>query len=86
MGAQPAIVFLGFGRTPLQEKSCPNFFMLNMLLEVIQMIARNYDPSDLRTTTIEKLFYRQIRDITMKTAGVNDKMRTFDLQFSDSWL
>ncbi|MFC1755031.1 hypothetical protein ACFL96_16830 [Thermoproteota archaeon] len=50
------------------------------------MITRNYDPSDLRTTTIEKLFYRQIRNITMKTAGVNEKMRTFDLQFSDSWI
>ena len=50
------------------------------------MIARRYDPSDMSTSTIEKLFYRQIRELTMKTTGVNEKMRSFDLQFSDSWL
>jgi hypothetical protein len=52
------------------------------------MIARkyDYDPSDVRTTTIEKLFYRQIKELTMRSAGVDTKMKTFDLQFSDGWL
>ena len=43
----------------------------------------NPDPSDIRNDTIQQLFYRQVRSMTMKTS--NDKMRTFDLQFSDAW-
>ncbi|MBU0461038.1 MAG: hypothetical protein KJ574_00470 [Nanoarchaeota archaeon] len=52
------------------------------------MITRNYDfdPSDISTTTIEKIFYKQIRDLTMKSAGIDAKMKTFDLQFSDCWI
>lgn len=42
------------------------------------------DPSDLSNTTIQQLFYRQIRSLSMKQS-VNDKMNTFDVQFSDSW-
>lgn len=48
------------------------------------MIAERYDPSDMRTSTIEKLFYRQMHQLTQKT--VEARMKSFDLQFSDSWL
>lgn len=42
------------------------------------------DPSDLRNETIQKLFYRQIRSMTARQS-TESKMRTFDMQFSDSW-
>ena len=42
------------------------------------------DPSDLTQNTIQQLFYRQIRNLTAKSS-LDDKMNTFDLQFSDSW-
>jgi hypothetical protein len=43
------------------------------------------DPRDLRTTTIEKLFYYQVQNQTMKTAQAEDRMKLFDFQFSDAW-
>jgi len=53
------------------------------------MIAQqsSIDPSDLRHCTIQNLFYRQIRNITMKSCdkSIDQKMRSFDLQFSDAW-
>ncbi|MFH1063889.1 MAG: hypothetical protein V1729_02305 [Candidatus Woesearchaeota archaeon] len=53
------------------------------------MMAQNFnpDPSDLSSSTIQQLFYRQIRSLTSKTsdASLNDKLRTFDMQFSDAW-
>jgi hypothetical protein len=62
------------------------YFIFN---EVIQMIAeqKRPDPSDLRPSTIQQLFHRQIKALTLKSAkqSLNDKMRTFDLQFSDAW-
>ena len=39
---------------------------------------------DTSTETIKNLFYKQIKDLTAKT--VNEKMRTFDVQFSDRWV
>jgi hypothetical protein len=53
--------------------------------EVFSMLAAKFnpDPSDIRSDTIQKLFYRQVRSMTMKSS--NDRMRTFDLQFSDAW-
>jgi hypothetical protein len=44
----------------------------------------NPDPSDLRHSTIQKLFYNQIRNLTA-SSSVDDRMRTFDMQFSDTW-
>ena len=45
------------------------------------------DPSDISNSTIQQLFYRQIRSLTLRTRNpsVNDKMKTFDLQVSDAW-
>ncbi len=45
----------------------------------------NPDPSDLSNSTIQDLFYRQIRCMTSRTCSTDDKMRTFDMQFSDAW-
>jgi hypothetical protein len=42
------------------------------------------DPSDLSNNTIQQLFYRQIRSLSVKPT-INDKMNTFDVQFSDAW-
>lgn len=36
---------------------------------------------DLSNKHIEKLFYRQIRDLTLST-----KTESFDMQFSDRWI
>jgi hypothetical protein len=44
----------------------------------------NPDPSDLTQGTIQDLFYRQIRNISVKPT-ITQKMRSFDLQFSDAW-
>ncbi|MFC1728334.1 hypothetical protein ACFLZ7_02625 [Nanoarchaeota archaeon] len=38
--------------------------------------------NDTSLETIKFLFFRQIRDMTMKTNGIE----TFDVQFSDRWL
>lgn len=35
---------------------------------------------DLRKETIQDLFYKQVRNLTLS------KMQSFDLQFSDAWL
>jgi hypothetical protein len=35
---------------------------------------------DLSNETIKKLFYKQIRDLTLRS-----KTESFDLQFSDKW-
>ena len=45
------------------------------------------DPSDLTHSTIQQLFYSQIRSLTAKTIcnDLDRKMRTFDVQFSDAW-
>ena len=32
--------------------------------------------------TIKRLFYEQIKDLTMRTSKIN----SFDMQFSDRWL
>lgn len=52
----------------------------------IQMMSERFnpDPSDLRHSTIQKLFYNQIRNLTA-SSSVDDRMRTFDMQFSDTW-
>ena len=42
------------------------------------------DPSDLTHSTIQQLFYRQIRNLTTRSS-LNEKMNTFDVQFSDTW-
>ena len=49
------------------------------------MMAHKFepDPSDLSQSTIQQLFYRQIRDLTSRS--LNEKMNTFDVQFSDTW-
>jgi hypothetical protein len=44
----------------------------------------NPDPSDLTQGTIQDLFYRQIRGLSVKPT-LTQKMRSFDLQFSDAW-
>ena len=36
---------------------------------------------DLSNKTIKELFYKQIRNLTLKT-----KIESFDFQFSDRWL
>jgi hypothetical protein len=45
------------------------------------------DPSDLRHSTIQQLFYRQIKSLTLKSRrpDINERMNTFDVQFSDAW-
>lgn len=56
------------------------------------MMAQRFDPdpSDLSCNTIQQLFYRQIRSLSVpgcRTAdSTNDRMKTFDMQFSDAWL
>lgn len=45
----------------------------------------NSDPSDLSHSTIQELFYRQIRSLTVRPSSLNDKVGTFDVQFSDAW-
>ncbi|MBW2965361.1 hypothetical protein KY363_07935 [Candidatus Woesearchaeota archaeon] len=47
----------------------------------------NPDPSDLRPSTIQQLFQRQIKALTMGSvrSSVEERMQTFDVQFSDSW-
>lgn len=47
----------------------------------------NPDPSDLRPSTIQQLFHRQIKSLTLNTvrSSVDERMRTFDVQFSDAW-
>lgn len=49
------------------------------------MMAHRFepDPSDLSKSTIQQLFYRQIRNLTARS--LDDRMSTFDLQFSDTW-
>ncbi|MBW2967908.1 hypothetical protein KY362_05475 [Candidatus Woesearchaeota archaeon] len=51
------------------------------------MISRqyDYDPSDLTTGTIKELFFRQMKCLSTGTCSVEQKMNTFDRQFSDSW-
>lgn len=46
---------------------------------------KQIDPRDLRTNTIEKLFYYQIQNQTMRTSQVEDRMKLIDFQFSDAW-
>ena len=50
------------------------------------MMAHQFkpDPSDLRHSTIQKLFYNQIRNLT-RSSNLDDRMSTFDMQFSDTW-
>ena len=62
------------------------------------MIAANSkqnisDPSDLSNRTIERLFYTQMKNLTLRCAdhnynkdNTNCKLRTFDIQFSDAWI
>jgi len=38
--------------------------------------------NDIRPETIKELFYRQTRELTLRTC----KASTFDIQFSDRWL
>ncbi len=45
----------------------------------------NPDPSDLSTSTIQQLFYRQIRTLSVPDTDDN-RLKTFDMQFSDAWL
>ncbi len=46
----------------------------------------NPDPSDLRPSTIQQLFQRQIKSLTLNTKPtVTEKINTFDVQFSDAW-
>ena len=51
------------------------------------MMAERFDPdpSDLSHNTIQQLFYRQIRNLSV-TENANSRMKTFDMQFSDAWL
>ena len=51
------------------------------------MISQKFDPdpSDLSCNTIQQLFYRQIRALSVSDSADN-KMKTFDMQFSDAWL
>ncbi|NQU79153.1 hypothetical protein HQ545_05275 [Candidatus Woesearchaeota archaeon] len=46
------------------------------------MMIEEYDPSDVSNKTIQDLFYRQIRSLSVKP---EERMKTFDMQFSDSW-
>ena len=39
---------------------------------------------DLSNGTIQELFYKQIREMSMKTQ--EDRMKSFDMQFSDLWI
>lgn len=39
---------------------------------------------DLTQRTIQELFYKQVRDLSMKSS--EEKMRSFDMQFSDLWV
>ncbi len=43
------------------------------------------DPSDLSQSTIQQLFYRQMRSLSVRESAPRQKMRSFDLQFSDAW-
>ena len=72
------------GRIHPQQFPAPFFFkkfeaaqkqvlLVSNKFEVIQMEMSN--------KAIKELFYKQIRDLTMKT-----KMESFDVQFSDRWL
>jgi hypothetical protein len=51
------------------------------------MMAKQFnpDPSDLTHNTIQQLFYKQIRSLTARSNGTSQKMKTFDVQFSDAW-
>ena len=44
----------------------------------------NPDPSDMSNKTIQELFYRQIRSLSVKPS-IDEKIGTFDVQFSDTW-
>lgn len=47
------------------------------------------DPSDISNRTIERLFYNQMKNLTLQCTEQNDadcKMKTFDIQFSDAWI
>jgi hypothetical protein len=59
---------------------------VNMIMEVFTMMAAQFnpDPSDLTQGTIKDLFYRQVRNMTVKPTR-QQKMRSFDFQFSDGW-
>ena len=51
------------------------------------MIAKK--PSDISKSTIENLFYQQIRNLSVKDKSlrlVNNRVKTFDMQFSDCWI
>jgi hypothetical protein len=52
--------------------------------EVTKMMAEQYDPADITPFTIKNLFYNQIRSLSLR-ASTDERLRTFDLQFSDSW-
>jgi hypothetical protein len=47
--------------------------LLLLFIEVIKI--------DMNTKTIENLFYKQIRELTLKS-----KIESFDRQFNDVWL
>lgn len=45
------------------------------------------NPNDISNKTISELFYKQIKQLTMKTnLSLRDKMKTMDIQFSDHWI
>jgi len=53
------------------------------------MKKSEYDPSDLRKSTISSLFYKQIKELTMKSnikKADPFEVDTFNIQFSDQWI
>ncbi len=69
--------FYGFGRKNSTTKtSCLIFFK-----EVIRVNVNEMNGNDTSLETIKKLFYEQIKVMTLKV-----KADSFDLQFSDGWL
>jgi len=71
-------------RQKSRSDSCLDF----LFMEVNEMLCEKFspDPSDLSTGTIKKLFYNQVRSMTMRSnSSIDEKMRLFDLQFSDGW-
>jgi hypothetical protein len=59
------------------------------LKEVLKMLERydglSPDPSDITQKTIQELFYRQIKELSRKQQGMNARINTFNVQFSDCW-
>ena len=51
---------------------------------MISIRQQQFDCTDMSTRAIKEIFYRKFAALTLDT--IQDKERTFDMQFSDCWL